>query len=238
MSKPAETIGQDILRHLATVEALRLGRRGDAVLEARVMAVKAFQHRRFARTYADLMATPAYGPAAGFFLNDLYGPADFSQRDAQFARIVPALIRLFPIEMVSTVATLAELHALSESLDDEMARRTPVPALAWPTYRAAWQSTASPARRQEQIGLMMQVGRSLVTFTRNPVLRGSLRVMRVPARLAGLSALQNFLERGFDTFGRMPDPESFLSTIAAREQQISEWLYSDDSDPPEGLGFD
>ena len=46
-------------------------------------------------------------------LDELYGPQDFSDRDAQFARVVPALVRLFPQELVETVAVLARLHALS-----------------------------------------------------------------------------------------------------------------------------
>lgn len=231
-------MGRDILAHLGTVEALRRQRRGEASLEARVSAVKAFQHQRFARTYADLMAQRVYAPAARFFLDDLYGPGDFTQRDAQFARIVPALIRLFPPEMVATVATLAELHALSEELDDELARHVVELPLLMPAYRAAWQRTASPARRLEQIELMMQVGRALERFTRNPVLRGSLRVMRIPARLAGLSALQSFLERGFDTFGQMPEPEKFLATIVLREQNISDWLFSEEPVVPAHYGLE
>jgi hypothetical protein len=231
-------MGQEILRHLAAVEALRQHRRGDGALNSRLMAVKDFQHQRFARTYQDLMAQPVYAPAARFFLDDLYGPADFSLRDAQFARIVPALIRLFPPEMVATVATLAELHALSEDLDDGMARHVSALPLQVISYRQAWRASASPAQRARQIGLMVQVGQALARFTRSPVLRGSLRVMRVPAKLAGLSSLQSFLERGFDTFGRMPDPEHFLRTIAAREQNIADWLFGDEPVAPKGSGFE
>jgi len=50
---------------------------------------------------------PRYGPAAHFFLEELYGPRDFADRDTQFARVVPALVRLFPREIVATVAILA-----------------------------------------------------------------------------------------------------------------------------------
>lgn len=238
MAGPADQFGRDILSHLGTVEALRRRRRTDPWLDSRVAAVKAFQHQRFARTYADLMAGSVYAAAARFFLEDLYGPSDFSQRDAQFARIVPALTRLFPPELVGTVATLAELHALSEELDDELARHVAELPLQLPGYRRAWQLTASLPSRLKQIDLMMQVGRALVKYTRNPVLRGSLRLMRTPAKLAGLAALQNFLERGFDTFGQMPEPDKFLDTIVLREQTISAWLFSEESAIPAHCGLD
>ena len=47
-------------------------------------------------------------------------------------------------------------------------------------------------------------------------------MMRQPARLAGLSGLQDFLERGFAAFRSMGGAEEFLRTIDARETQIME----------------
>src|SRR6058998_1604614 len=95
---------------------------GSRQLDARVRLLKAYQQRRFARTYADLLATARYGAASRFFLEELYGPTDFDERDAQFVRVVPALVRLFSHEIIATVSTLAQLHALSETLDSTMAQ--------------------------------------------------------------------------------------------------------------------
>ena len=116
-------LAASILGHLQQVDAERSHRAADQALAQQVSAVKAYQRERFSRTHADLLAHPRYAAAARFFLDDLYGPQDFAERDAQFARIVPALVRLFPHEVVATVESLAELHALSESLDSAMARR-------------------------------------------------------------------------------------------------------------------
>src|SRR4051812_23857649 len=103
-----------IAAQLSVVEAERARRAEEPGLLARVTDLKAFQQRRFSRTYADLLASARYGPASRYFLDELYGPADFSRRDAQFARVAPAIVRLFPEEVAETVAVLAELHALSE----------------------------------------------------------------------------------------------------------------------------
>lgn len=194
-------------------------------LAAAVAAVKAFQHKRFECGYADLLADPRYAGAARFFLDDLYGPADFSDRDAQFVRIVPALVRLFPREIVGTVAELAELHALSERLDTAMGA-TGVPLdMGSVEYAAAWRAVAEPASRERQIALMVSVGAALDRYTRNLLLRQSLRVMRRPAQAAGLGALQQFLERGFDTFRAMRGAEDFLALIAARERALAQALF-------------
>ena len=108
---------QTILDLLSQVDAQRARRAADAALAARVRAVKHYQHERFQHTYADLLAQPRYAQATRFFLEELYGPEDFTRRDTQFKRVVPGLVRLFPREVVLTVQTLGELHALSETLD-------------------------------------------------------------------------------------------------------------------------
>lgn len=230
--------GQSILANLQQVASLRREREIDAGLAAGTLAVKRFQHERFRLSYADLLARPDRRAAATFFLEELYGPHDFSARDAQFERIVPALVRLFPTEVVHTVRQLAELHALSERLDSAMAGRLRDATLDKDLYRGLWQQTGEPAARQRQIDLMLAVGRGLVRYTRNPVLRTALRMMRGPAELAGLAALQQFLERGFDTFRGMSDAQDFLQTIASREATIAAWLFAEHATEPGPPGFD
>lgn len=217
---------QSILAQLAVVAREREARAADAALGATVQALKRYQQQRFARTYADLLANARYGAAARFFLDELYGPKDFSERDAQFARVVPALVRLFPHELIETVALLARLHALSETLDSEMGRHLLGQALDRAGYATAWQHTGQPEVREEQIRLTLAVGRDLDRLTRKPLLRTSLHLMRGPARAAGLPALQQFLESGFDTFKAMGGAESFLSTVGARERALAAALFA------------
>jgi hypothetical protein len=227
MPTPAETI----LGHLEVVEHERRLRRASAPLHARVQALKAYQQRRFAHTYADLLATPRYAAAARFFLDELYGPSDFSHRDAQFARVVPALVRLFPRDVVATVTTLAELHALSERLDSAMAGELPDAAVDAPAYVKAWRAVERAEERRQQVELTLAVGRDLDSLTRKPLLRHTLRMMRGPARAAGLTALQAFLEGGFDTFQAMRGAGEFLSTVSAREQSLLDALFGAQTAP-------
>lgn len=133
-----DPVGQEIVRHLEEVAAERRARHEEPALAERVHALKDYQHRRFQQTYADLLAQPRYSEAARFFLDELYGPHDFTARDAQFARIVPALVRLFPRHIVETVSTLGHLHALSEQLDTAMARHLTELPLTAAAYAEAW----------------------------------------------------------------------------------------------------
>jgi len=216
---------ESILSHLDVVARERAARESSPSLLKKVQAIKGYQQRRFSHTYADLLATARYAGAARFFLDELYGPGDFSQRDTQFARVVPALVRLFPRDVVETVDTLAQLHALSERLDSAMGRHLAQDTVDAGAYISAWQATGQAIERELQIGLTLSVGQSLDELTRKPLLRHTLRMMRGPARAAGLSALQQFLESGFDTFLAMRGAKEFLSIVSTREHLLAASLF-------------
>lgn len=218
-----------ILADLQQVDTELTQRAADPELLRRVQALKHYQQRRFEHSYADLLSTPRYAAAARFFLEELYGPQDFSRRDAQFARVVPAIAKLFSAEVLGTVEQLASLHALSEHLDNRLARQLATPALTALDYARAWQRAGSPAERERQIALLLTVGQALDALTRKPLLRQALRMMRGPAAAAGLSELQGFLERGFDCFKAMGGAAAFLETVAQRERALAAALFAPQS---------
>lgn len=212
-----------IRTHLARVSDLRQQAR-TAGLDRAVTEVKLLQGRRFRATYADFLDHPVYAPATRFFLEELYGVHDFARRDAQFARIAGALERLFPEAVAQLAVDLAETHALTEVLDHHMATHwlpqdaTLSPALR---YTRAWRLTGDRDARARQLAVVQHMGRELQRLTRMKPLRLALRMMRNPARAAGLDALQHFLESGFDAFASLGDARNFLDTISARE---SRWI--------------
>ena len=222
-----------IREHLQTVARLRAGRQADAGLAARVLAIKTYQARRFEASYSDLLASPRYRAAARFFLEDLYGPQEFAERDTQFGRVVPALVRLFPHAVVETIEQLGELHALSEALDDAAARHltgsNPAQPMTAAAYVQAWQGAGRNSARDRQIVLTQSIGRALDGFTRSRLMRGSLRLMRGPAQAAGLGSLQRFLEAGFDAFAAMKGADDFLRWVGERERALAAALFAPDA---------
>lgn len=215
----------EILDVLRGVDAQRARRSADAALADAVVALKRYQQERFRRTYADLLESPRFGDAARFFLEELYGPEDFTARDAQFARVVPALARLFPAEVVATVLALVRLHALTEDLDSAMGAQLAVAAVDRATYLHAWRATGREGDRRRQLDLTLEIGRDLDRLTRKPLLRQTLHLMRGPARAAGLQQLQHFLERGFDAFRSMRGAQPFLDLVARREGDLITGLF-------------
>jgi hypothetical protein len=166
--------------------------------------------------------------AARFFLDDIYGPRDFSDRDAQFARVVPALVRLFPRDTVHAIVNLVELHALSERLDSAMGRALVGMTVDRVAYGQAWRAVGEVDSRERQISLLIAVGAALDQLTRKRLLRQSLHIMRGPALAAGLGQLQQFLEHGFDTFKAMAGASDFLATVGERERRLASALFESD----------
>lgn len=220
---------QKIRDAVERVSTLRQDARSTPGLGHATAAVKAFQARRFAGTYADLLASPEYACATRFFLSELYSDKDYSERDAQFSRIAGALQTLFPAQVVATSVSLAQLHVLTEELDHQMAtawiQSTSAGGGDIPRYMSAWNAVGRRQDRLEQLSLVLTVGAELDRMTRMPGLRLMLKMMRRPASAAGLASLQTFLEAGFDTFasmsGKSTRTPAFFNTIRTRE---SEWI--------------
>lgn len=225
----ADTIRQAV----AEVEALRHESRARPDIGMATSALKRFQARRFAGTYADLLAGGPYAAAARFFLDELYSDRDYAERDAQFARIAGAVEKLFPRDVAQTAAELAQLHALTESLDHAMARVGGAASSADAAgYVDAWRAVGRRADRERQLRRVLAIGSELARLTRLPGLRLMLRMMRGPAAAAGLSELQRFLESGFDTFAAMSKSragaQAFLQTIEQREEQLLAMLFEEE----------
>jgi hypothetical protein len=219
-----------IRAQLSTVSALRVQAAGDG-LGAAVSAVKHWQAQRFRATYTDVLAHPVQGSAARFFLDELYGDHDFAERDAQFGRIAGALERLFPEAVAELAVDLAEMHALTESLDHTMASHWLAIADGEPDtrrYARAWRLTGRRDARMRQLAVVQHMGAELQRLTRSKSLLMALKMMRRPAQAAGLAALQQFLERGFAAFGGLGDARPFLATITQREQRWINVLFDDD----------
>lgn len=226
----------DQIHHaLETVAMLRQQRAGQPALAAANAAIKRFQAQRFQATYPDLLQSPRHRAAAHFFLHELYSDKDYAERDQQFARIANTIARLFPQSVVNTAAALAEVHALTERLDDAMAHAHVAlqPASAQlcdaASYIACWRLVADPAARHEQLQVVLALGKSLDGLTRKPGLRMLLKLMRGPAAAAGLGSLQKFLETGFDAFQTMHGSDEFLKLIALREADWIQRLFEEDA---------
>ena len=225
---PIPGSAKELARHLQRLKELR---GAGAKRPARLAELKRFQAKRLARSYEDLAAQPRYRAATAFFLDDLYGPKDFSARDQEMLRIVPVMSRILPASALETAALAIELEAVSEDLDQRLAAALSEGPIDDEAYAAAYRESSTRAERRHQIDLIEAVGKRLDALVRKPLVSHMLKLMRAPAHMAGLGGLQEFLEEGFASFRDMKGSDEFLATLRAREEAILSALFSAKPDP-------
>lgn len=226
------TVGRSRLQELVErSRGLRRQRVTANELPAARRVLAQWQSQRLARTYADYAAQPRYRPAVEFFLNDLYGPADFSQRDADIERVYPVMARVLSGQALAMVEAALELRALSAELDARMARILRedlgvTDRLDEATYDEAFRRCGERASRERQIDLIVELGRTLDTVVHHPVTYATLLAARIPARLAGFGELQDFLERGLRAFRQMRGAEQFIAAVDERERRMLDEIFA------------
>lgn len=230
----------ELERELNRVVRLHELRRADPQLAAALDRLERWQAARLRQTYADLQAQPRYAAAVTFFETDLYGGNDFAQRDADVAKVAPLMAMMLPERVIATIAQAMELNAMSQELDRAMLAYLPRTERPFTVadYCAAYRAVGDRAARLRQIAIVGDIGAALDRFVRMPLVRGALAMMRQPARLAGMSVLHEFLERGFEAFRKMKGADFFLATIVEREQALMDAMLSGETAPfaPPDLG--
>lgn len=231
-SEDESTLGR-LYRQLNRVASLREQMRNHPEDQQDRDRLRQWQADRLGRTHRDLLESERYGPAAEFFLTDLYGPGDCARRDADVMRVMPTAERLLPESGLKVLAQAIELDALSEELDYLMVvalrRSGAIGRLTAAAYALAYQEVGEPERRAHQITLVTELGMTLDRLARKPFLGTTLKLVSGPAHLAGLGELFSFVERGYRVCHQMGRANEFLETIASRETAIMEALFDGDA---------
>ena len=227
-SLPATDKAQSALaRELARVTRLHGERRADPAIEIALERLARWQALRLRQTYPDLEAQSRYAGAVDFFETDLYGGANFAQRDADAARIAPIMVAMLPERVLGTIAQAMEVNALSQEIDRALLARLPRTdgRFTVAEYCNAYRRMDNRPARQRQIQLIGEIGAALDRFVRMPLIHAALTMMRRPAKLAGMAVLHDFLERGFGAFRKMNGADEFLATIVGRETALMNAIF-------------
>lgn len=196
-------------------------------LREHIEAIGRWQAERLKQTHSDLYESPHYREGLNFLLEDLYNPRSLEQRDEDFERVFPVMIRLLPESALQIVADLVELNLLTQDLDrklvhtlhDEMG----APALTRETYAEAFRRSDS-GRRRHQMRLVAEIGNGLQRYVGSRSLRFALKMTEGAAGMAGVGQLHHFLTRGFAVFREMKGVDNLLNRVVSRETWILEQI--------------
>lgn len=234
MSSPKNTA--QIFRELVTNPNARRKRISGQDLAPELKLLRTFQSERLARTHADLLASPRYGPACSFFLTDIYAPRDFSQRDHDAETLYKLMNRFLPDDLLYPLALVLKLNNMTHDLDERLAEAlvntlgvtdTLTPAL----YAEGYRVCDNYQEREQQIDMLWEIGQRVDKLVKSPLTAPTLALARLPAKTAGWDELHDFLERGYQAFKHMKGSDYFLKTITTREKEILHRIFSAHPDP-------
>jgi hypothetical protein len=202
-----------------------------ALQKACLQRLQQWQQQRLSFSFRHFLADPQSKPAAEFFLSDVYTSADTKQRDASAYRLIPSFQRWLPSKLEPLLADAFMLGALSRALDEKLMLQLDASSktIRADQYAEAYQSAGYFRARRYQIDLIEGLGLRLSRYAQKPGVHSLLIASRLPARLAGAMQLQNFLERGYQAFIQLKDPDDFVRQIVDHERAVRASLMAGDA---------
>lgn len=213
-----------VVTNLRIAKDLRIKAKLDNNLLEAKMALKKFQVERLKMTHADLLNNRETKDAALFFLNEIYSFKDLSKRDRDLEKLLPTMGKMFPENTLEVIANAMILDALTEQLETKMASKLGK-NFTEEEYFNVYKTETTYEERIQQLNLVKDLGYCLCSLVRLPLIATTLKMMRMPARIANLQEMHDFLENGFTTFKNTRNPENFINTLVGREKEILDKIF-------------
>jgi hypothetical protein len=220
-----------LLKQLQSEEAAQRQEIAGKGLDPAMQRLREWQSQRLRGTYADLLAEPAFNPACEFFLTDIYGPKDFTQRDHDAERLYGLLSRYLPQIMLRLVADTIRINHMTYRLDHDLLNALvglygEQETISFEQYAQAYRVCDNEPERREQIELLTAILEEVTIGARQMATGLALKAVRGPAVKLGWGELYDFFERGYQACKPMKDPRYFVQTIRSRELALLEKIFA------------
>jgi hypothetical protein len=209
-------------------------------LDPEVVLLRDWQVNRLSETYSDLLRESRYSLTGRFFLNNIYAPKDFSQRDNDLEYLYDLMSSVLPKFLLSLVDNTIKLNNLTNILDYKllhaMVEELDMKEEITPEmYTEGYRICDNYDERYIQIELILEIGRQVDLGRRIPFAGTALRLARGPAHRSGWGDVHDFLEDGFNAFKNMRGAKKFLRIVKIRELYILNRIFEGDPNPFESV---
>lgn len=206
-------------------------------LADRLQQIQAWQKQRMQDTHQTLFAR--YPAMARYFLNRLYGGADFDVLVQQLQRILGKahkVEKLVPESTVKTGLLGVELAVLAIELDEQLALwwQEKHPDVLAPTdalMLEAYQVLAQDQQRLHQMDLLDQLGEKLDQYVRSFMVQSVFKLARASAQKHHLGELYEFIGEGFVAMKPLKNAAEFVGQFTAAERDTIARVHQRHPDP-------
>jgi hypothetical protein len=216
---------ENIIHDLQKTEQLHLLITQQNLTKA-IRQLQTWQTKRLLVTHNDLWHSKRFKPAMQFFIDEIYGPKDFSQRDMELARVIPSMATVLPSKGLKSLQAAVRLNCLSLELDLSLVQELGGREINRSNYFACYRQSADQSKRELQIQLLEELGLDLAQVVKMKGISTILMLSRKPAKVAGVESLHGFLERGFKSFKKLGEVHDFIDPIIKRERALMQSLFA------------
>lgn len=224
MEVDKKELSSKILANLEKAADIRKSYLTNSELKEVKEELKRYQVERLKFTHQECLENPDTKDATKFFLTEIYSDKDLTKRDADLAKVVPMMCKLFTKELLVVLSDAIELDALTEELDMIMCQNLKSD-FTDEEYKKIYKEKTSYELRKRQIELTNSLGLSLIDVVKYPLIGTLLGKMGFPAKMMGLSDMHNLLNNGFNLFKNTKNVDEFLSGLIQREYEVLDDIY-------------
>jgi hypothetical protein len=207
------------------------------ILAAQLIAVQTWQKARMQHTHRELFAQPEHQLMAAYFLNRLYGGADFAILADQFERVIlkaHKVEKIAPASAVHTGTLGIELAVLAIELDEQLAKlllTQPSAPINDDTMLKAYLDADQAAARQHQMALLNELGLKLDKYVRSLMIQTAFKLAKGTAYKHDFAPVYDFTAEGFAAMKSLDSAAGFIETFTQAECEIIQRVHSQQPDP-------
>ncbi|MCS7079132.1 MAG: hypothetical protein NZ585_03665 [Chloracidobacterium sp.] len=190
-----------------------------------------FQVKQLKRNFSDLYNSKEYGPLCEFFVQDIYAPRDFEERNRSFEQISNYFRNALGERFFHGLIRLLDLYELSDALDNLMVvtlekmgvRRN----ISQEQYDEAYYRCNNYDARIEQLDLIVECFHFTHSLCQYRFIGMILKTARLTAHMFTMSRdnIVDMLERGYNALRPVKNIQSLTDTIYERELKRLNRIY-------------
>lgn len=198
---------------------LSLRKHQDKNFKRHTDAIENWRMQYMAHCYTPLMSDPSYNFLLQYYFEKIYSGIDLSELgEAKMA--LKFINRVFT--GTDMLHAALEFNAITGEINQALAEyifeEENTEALTEELYSEACHKLQIVAKLDQQINCFEDFAKDLNSTLSNKVIYTSIKIARLPAKLAGCSNLYRLVSDGFETLRKIDNPEKIAETFISHER--------------------
>lgn len=212
----------------------QLNYHSDPILKQRLNEAQAWLKNRIQDTHHLLFNEPKHQLMAQYFINRLYGGAEFDDLAVQIERLLKyahKAEKIIPENAIKTGLKSVGLAVLAMQLDEQVAKQLlkdyPVDQpIDDEMMRLTLIKVDQAEARQQQLNMLDDLGTSLDKYMRSFIMHTAFKMCKGTARKYKFELMYDFIGEGFLAMKPMKSAANFIARFTEKERLIIENVHS------------